>query len=72
MSRHMGVPNVYQGNIHNSDNSETLEMMLEKWYEHELFRFRLSPSEAQAALIDVIKKSRCETIVEEAIKESMH
>ena len=70
MSRHMGVPNVYQGNIHNFDNSETLEMMLEKWYEHELFR--LSPSEAQAALIDVIKKSRCEPIVEEAIKESMH
>ena len=66
------VSNVYEGNIYNSDTSETLEMMLEKWYEHELFRFRLSPSEAQAALIDVIKKSRCEPIVEEAIKESMH
>ena len=70
MSRYMDVSNVYEGNIYNSDTSETLEMMLEKWYEQELFR--KSPSEAQAALLNVIKKSRCEPIVEEAIKESMH
>ena len=70
MSRYMDVSNVYEGNIYNSDTSETLEMMLEKWYEQELFR--KSPSEAKAALINVIKKSRCEPIVEEAVKESMH
>ena len=68
MSRYMDVSNVYEGNIPNSDTSETLEMMLEKWYEQELFG--LSPSEAQAALLNVIKK--CEPIVVKAVKESMH
>ena len=56
MATRMDVLRVYQENVNKNDLVETFELMLEKWFNEELFE--TSSSEAQAKLVSILSDSR--------------
>ena len=63
-----GLRVVMDENIHKSGIVETFRLMLEKWFNDELFE--LSSAEATERLLNVILESRCSRLVIKEIRES--
>ena len=57
MAARMDVRGVFQANVYKSDLVDTFEIMLEEWFNEELFE--ISPTEAQVKLVSFLRDSKC-------------